>query len=223
MRLQWVGPVGLRVLFLVASCVAPLSGQPRPVESTPARAEIEIRTAASAFPPQVTVRSVLSEAPFEALVQGGFPARLHVRAELWSTGRWFDDVSSRAEWDIIVRYDVVDRVYEVARFAGDRVTPLGSYARFPEARAAQELPFTPSLQPLRRGRTGYVLVQAELQVLDVSDLDELERWVTGEAAPALKGRRSPAGALSRGVRTLASRILGGEIRRLEARSPLLTF
>jgi hypothetical protein len=59
--------------------------------------------------------------------------------------------------------------------------------------------------------------------LEVSDLDELERWLKGEANPAVRGKRSPASALTRGLRTLASRILGGEVRRLEARTGVLQF
>jgi hypothetical protein len=75
----------------------------------------------------------------------------------------------------------------------------------------------------RRGQKGYVLVQAELQTLEVSDLDEVARWLRGEAQPAVRGKRSPASALTRGVRTLASRILGGEVRQLEARSGTMVF
>ena len=91
------------------------------------------------------------------------------------------------------------------------------------ARAASELPYLPALPTPRRGQKGYVLVQAELQTLEVSDLDEVERWLRGEARPAARGQRNPAGALTKGVRTLASRILGGEVRRLEARSQTVTF
>ena len=196
---------------------------PRTPQPAKDRAEIEFRRMGSPFPPAIAVRGVLTEAPFDDLVRNGFPARLHVRAETWSMGRWFDDVAGRAEWDVVLRYDVVDRLYEVVRVTGDRLTPLGSYLRFTDARAAMELPFQPALPVLRTGRKGYVLVQADLQVLEVSDLDELERWIRGEAGPAVRGERNPAGAVTRGLRTLASRILGGEVRRLEAKTPAITF
>ncbi len=183
--------------------------------------EIDIRVGPGAFPPLVAVRNVLAEQPFDTLLKSGFPARLTIRAETWSIGRWFDDQQSSAEWSVIVRYNVVDRAYEVARVVGSRVTPLGSYVRFADARAASELAFQPSLPPPPRGRKSYVLVQAELQTLDVSDLDELERWLKGEARPLVRGRRNPGTVLTRGLRSLASRILGGEVRRLEARSPAM--
>jgi hypothetical protein len=187
------------------------------------RPEIDIRVAPGAYPPQVSVRNVLAEKPFDELLKSGFPARLTVRAETWSIGRWFDEQQSRAEWSVIVRYDIVDRAYEVARVVGDKLTPLGSYVRFADARAASELAFQPALPPPPKGRKSYVLVQAELQTLEVSDLDELERWLSGEGRPLVKGRRNPGTALTRGLRSLASRILGGEVRRLEARSLAMDF
>lgn len=205
----------LALLLVMSSSVAAWAQSGRP--------EIDIRMSSTMFPPVIAVRGVLSERPFDELLRSGFPARLHVRAELWSEGRWFDDVNGRAEWDIIVRYDVIDRSYEVARRTGEGITPLGSYARFADARAAMELAYAPPLPSPPRGKKTYVLVQAELQTLQVSDLDELERWLRGEAGPAVQGKRSPASALTRGIRTLASRLLGGEVRRLEARSPSMVF
>lgn len=203
----------LALLLLVSSTVARAQGRP----------EVDIRVGPGAYPPQVAVRNVLAEKPFDEMLKNGFPARLTVRAETWSIGRWFDEQQHRAEWSVIVRYDIIDRAYEVARVVGDKVTPLGSYLRFADARAASELAYQPSLPVPPRGRKSYVLVQAELQTLDVSDLDEVERWLSGEGRPLVRGRRNPGTALTRGLRSLASRILGGEVRRLEARSPAMDF
>jgi hypothetical protein len=205
----------LLALLLLSGSSASARAQTRP--------EIDIRMPAASYPPLVAVRGVLTERAFDELLRSGFPTRLHVRAEVWTVGRWFDEIRGRAEWDVIVQYNVVERSYEVARLVGDRVMPLGSYVRFADARAASELPYLPALPTPRRGQKGYVLVQVELQTLDVSDLDEVARWLRGEARPAASGKRNPAGALTKGVRTLASRILGGEVRRLEARSPTVTF
>ena len=207
----------------VAWAQAPVQTQTQPPTPASARPEIDIRVTAQSYPPLVAVRNVLLEREFDELLRNGFPARLHVRAELWTVGRYFDDIRGRAEWDVIVQYNVLEKSYDVARLVGDRVTPLGSYLRFADARAASELPFLPVLPTPRRGQKGYVLVQAELQTLEVSDLDEVARWLRGEAQPAVRGKRSPASALTRGVRTLASRILGGEVRQLEARSGTMVF
>jgi hypothetical protein len=200
-----------------------LLGSSRRVAHAQGQPEIDIRVAPGAFPPQVAVRNVLAEKPFDELLRSGFPARLSLRAELWSIGRWFDEVQSRAEWSVIVQYSVIDRTYDVARLVGDRLASLGSYVRFADARAAAELSYQPTLPSPPRGRKSYVLVQAELQTLNVSDLDELERWLQGEARPLVRGQRNPGTALTRGLRSLVSRVLGGEVRRLEARSPAMDY
>lgn len=187
------------------------------------RPKIDISMSRQSYPPAVAVRGVMTDKPFNELLKSGFPARLHVRAELWTEGSWVDDLKGRAEWDVVVHYDVIDQSYEVARRAGSAVTSLGSYRQFADARAAMELAYSPGLPTPPKGKKSYVLVQAELQTLQVSDLDELEHWLRGEATPAVKGKRSPASALMLGARTLASRLLGGEVRRLEARSQRITF
>ncbi len=212
--LRLLQSIAIALLLVVSSSAVAVA------QSSP---EIDIRVTPQSFPPLVAVRNVLEERQFDELLRNGFPARLHIRAEIWTVGRYFDDVRGRAEWDVILQYNVVEKSYEVARVVGDRVMSLGSYLRFADARAASELAYLPALPTPKRGQKGYVLVQAELQTLEVTDLDEVERWLRGEARPAVKGKRSPASALTRGVRTLASRILGGEVRQLEARSPTMTF
>lgn len=210
----------LRRLCLTVLLLLVGSGRLARAQDTPA---IDIRMTAQSYPPLVAVRNALTDREHDELLKNGFPVRMHLRAEIWTVGRYFDDIRGRAEWDVIVQYNVVERSYEVARLVGDRVMPLGSYVRFADARAASELAYLPALPTPRRGQKGYVLVQADIQALDVSDLDEVDRWLRGEGAPAVRGKRSPASAITRGVRTLASRILGAETRRLEARTPTMVF
>ncbi len=205
---------------IVLACSALVGARPLAAQSPP---RIDITPAASPTAPTVAIRSVLGAKPFDELLRNGFPARLHVRAELWTLGRWFDDVFSRDEWDVFVRYDLIDRTYEVARITEDRITPLGSYATFADARAASELPYTPDLAVPRRGRRGYIVVQVDVQTVEMGDLDEVQRWLRGEVRPAVRGKRSPGNALGSGMRTLVTRLLGGEVRRLEARSPTIVF
>jgi len=63
----------------------------------------------------------------------------------------------------------------------------------------------------------------DVETLDISDLTEMQRWLQGEARPAVQGRRNPGTALTRGLRTLVTRLLGGEVRHLERRSAVLQF
>ncbi len=184
---------------------------------------VDITPSSASAAPTVAVRSVLNERPFDELLRNGFPARLHVRAELWTLGRWFDQMFAREEWDVIVRYDLIDRTYDVARYTRDRVTSLGSYSTFADARAASELTYSPQLRVPSRGRRGYIAVQVDVLTMEMSDLDELQRWLRGEAQPAVQGKRSPGSALGTGMRTLVTRLLGGEVRHLESRSQTIVF
>ena len=183
---------------------------------------IELRVPANGTPASVAVRDALSEKPFDELLRTGFPTRLHFRVELWTAGRWVNDLRDRTEWDVIVQYDVIERNYDVLRSMRGALTSLGSYARFSDARAATELPYTPVLS-VPSGQRGYLVVRVDVQTLDVTDLAEMQRWLEGEARPAVQGRRNPGTALANGLRTLATRLLGGEVRRLEVRSPMLQF
>jgi hypothetical protein len=171
----------------------------------------------------VAIRDVLGAKPFEELLRNGFPTRLHVRAELWTSGRWFDELFARDEWDLTVSYDLIERTFDVARRTADRLTSLGSYSNFSDARAASELGFVPTLQMPSRGRRGYIAVQVDVQTVSISDIDEMRRWLRGEVQPAVQGKRNPGSALGSGLRTLVTRMLGGEVRHLEQRTPTIIF
>ncbi len=194
--------------------------------AAPLRAQapkIEIAVVANSTSPLVAVRGVLEEKPFDELLRSGFPVHLHFRAELWMTGRWFDDVVDHDEWDVVINYDVLEHTYQVARRTSTLSVVLGNYKSFADARAATEVAFAPSLTPRVKGRQGYVAVQIDVGTLELNDLAELQRWLSGEAAPAVRGRRNPGTALTKGLRTLVTRILGGEVRHLEARSGVIEF
>jgi hypothetical protein len=184
---------------------------------------IELRMPTSSAPVAVAARGVLSERAFDELLRSGFPTRLHFRTELWTVGQWFDQLIDRHEWDLIVRYDVIERTYEVVRVTADRIVSLGIFNRFADARTATELAFAPPLASPTSQRKNYFNVQVEVQTIELKDLDEVQRWLRGEARPAVQGRRNPGTALTRGVRTLISRILGGQVRHLEQRSPVFDY
>ncbi len=181
------------------------------------RIELELPTATSGM--TVRLRNAIEGGRFEELLRNGFDVRVHMRAELWKIGRFFNDEVARQEWDVIVHYDQFDQTFDVARIDGnDNVTPLGTYRRLQDAKAALALPHSPPIGRPRPGSRHYYSVQAEIETLDLKDLDEVTRWLRGELAPAVQGRKNPGTALGRGLRTLAARLMGGEVRRLEART-----
>jgi hypothetical protein len=181
---------------------------------------IEIQLPTASVPMTVRLRNAVDGGRFEELLRNGFDVRVHLRAELWKSGRFFNDVVSQAEWDLILHFDQFDQTFDVARVddAG-KVAPLGTYRRLVDAKAALALPHAPAVARPLPGLRHYYSVQADIETLDLRDLDEVSRWLRGELAPAVQGRKNPGTALTRGVRTLVSRVMGGEVRRLEARSP----
>lgn len=184
---------------------------------------IDLRPPVNGGALSVSVRDVLTETSFDELLRNGFPTSMHFVVEAWTVGRWFDVEVGRVEWDVIVRYDLVDRSYYVDRRTLGAITPLGNYSRFADAKAASELSFQPSIASPAVGKDGYFSVRVDVQTLDISDLAEMQRWLRGEARPAVRGRRNPGTALTRGVRTLMSRVLGGEVRHLETRSAVVRY
>jgi hypothetical protein len=125
------------IAFLLLLLAAPLAAQrdARLGISLPADAELTRRA------PTVSAQNVLRDRRLEELLHSGFPARLHFKVELWSADGVFDALKSQAEWDVIVRYNPLERRYSAARVVQEHVAPLGSYASFDSVQAAVALPY----------------------------------------------------------------------------------
>ncbi|MDQ6925114.1 MAG: hypothetical protein M3154_02635 [Candidatus Eremiobacteraeota bacterium] len=208
-----------RRLLLAATSVALLGGAPIRLAAQRAGAEIRLPTQASlaAEGPLVRVVHVLDDREIRDLLGHSFPVRVHYRVELWTTGRFFNDLQGTREWDVVLRLDPLAKVYEVARLVGDQITFLGRFPDLDDAAAAAERPFRVPMTS-QRGKRAYYNVVIDVETLSLSDLDEVERWLRGELRPAVRGRRSPGTALGNGLKVLAERVLGGETRHYEVRS-----
>lgn len=169
-------------------------------------------------PPSVRSSALITDGAMLDLIRNGFPARLHYRLERWSTGGWFDDIAATAEWDVVVRYDALSRLFQVYRVVRRNTVSLGTYPDIAGADAAFGAPFPAPISPPRRGRRSYYTLVLDIETLSLTELDEVERWLRGELKPAVRGKKNPGTAVSRGVRTVMVRLLGGEKRRYEARS-----
>ncbi len=173
--------------------------------------------------PSVRVVGVLADKDVRELLHAGFPARLHFRTELWQARRGFDRLLRTVEWDVVVRFDAFEGNYEMVRVVRDTIVPFAAaapgtrYRTINEVTTQIELPFRVGIVAVPATRQYYHVV-LELEMLSVSDLDELRRWVSGDLSSAVRGQRNPGTALSRGARTLLSRLLGGERRTLEGNS-----
>ena len=175
-------------------------------------------SALSSEGPSVRSSFLVTDGATHDLLRNGFPARLHYTMERWNTRGWFDDVAATAEWDVIVRYDALGKVFQVYRVANRRTVTLGSFATIAEADAALGAPFIAPIRPPRKGSRGYYTLVLDIEALSLTELDEVERWLRGDLKPAVRGQKNAGTALGRGVRTVFVRLLGGERRRYETRS-----
>lgn len=181
-------------------------------------ARLEVSVPAVAQPPQVRAIGVLGDKDMRDLLVNGFPARLHYRVELWSVGGWFNDLEGSTEWDIVVQFDAFSKSYRARRVINGQSTMLGTFDDLASVSAALASAYRAPVQPpIRRGRY-YYSVGLDVETLSMSDLDEVERWLRGELRPAVRGQRNPGTALTRGLRTLFVRLLGGEKRRYDVQS-----
>lgn len=169
--------------------------------------------------PIVRARDMLVGARMRELLAAGFPARFHFRVELWSQGRWFNDVERRTEYEVLARYIAVENLYEVVQIVNDRPFSLGKFTRVEDAEAAIARPTRVPIAGVTTDKKQYYQVSLLVEVLSVSDIDEVDRWLRGELEPAINGQRNPGTAMTRGFRTLAARLLGGEKREYDARTP----
>ncbi len=169
-------------------------------------------------PPSVRSAALISDGAMRNLLVNGFPARLHYRLERWATGGFFDDIKAVGEWDVVVKYDALNKEYHIFRAVSNRAVELGKTPTIGEAEEIVGAPFRAPITPAKKGQRTYYNVVLDIETLSLTELDEVEQWLRGELKPAVRGKKNPGTAVSRGVRTLMVRLLGGEKRHYESRS-----
>jgi hypothetical protein len=178
-------------------------------------------TALASAPPTVRTIGVLDAGRTPELVRNGFPARLHYKVERWSAGTFVNDVKATSEWEVIAEYDALAKTYRLVRATPQAAVVVGDYATLPEADAVLADAAPVPIAPPRHGDKSYYALTLTVEAMSLSDLDEVRRWLRGELRPAVSGRRNPGTAVTRGVRTLFVRLLGGE--RVEYRATTGVF
>ena len=176
------------------------------------------RNAFATEAPAVRSQSLITDGSTVDLLRNGFPARLHYRIERWSTGGWFDDISAESEWNVVVRYDPMSKLFQVYRVVSKQTILVGSYSTIQEADAAVGAAFHAPVSPPKKGKRSYYTLTLDIESLSLTELDEVERWLRGELKPAVRGKKNPGTAVGRGVKSVMVRLLGGEKRRYETRT-----
>ena len=170
-----------------------------------------------------TISGILTEGHRKELLNSGFPIAIQARLELWRQGRFgVFGLESDFEWDIIIEYSPASKQYHLRRIVDNRPTDLGEVSSIEAAEELLRQPFSPPLSPQREGGRYFYLFSAEVSALSLSDLEAWQRWIKGEAQPAVRGKRNPGTALQRGLGSLLSRLLGGDTQSYERRSSVFT-
>lgn len=162
---------------------------------------------------RVALGDLLDDGGLRRAIHQGLPLRISVQAELWQD-RFFDSQRGEAEWRASVVYDPVARNYGVEAQGSPRVTVVS----LDEAAGILRQRFDLPLIPVQEG-SFYYLVEVEMETLSLSDLEELQRWLRGDLAPAVGGDEDVGGAVGSGVRRLFVRALGLPARRIRLRTP----
>ncbi len=167
--------------------------------------------------PRVRSTGLLADGRFVGLMRSGFPLRLHYRLELWRVrSSWFDQFVREASWDAVARNDPLADDFVLIRQGG----AVTRYATAEELSAALDIPYTVTLRPAGSpGGRYYFVARLEVTTLNDTDLQELQRWLSGDVGPAVSGEGNLGQALARGAQRVLVRLAGLPRQRLEARSP----
>jgi hypothetical protein len=183
--------------------------------------ELRVDTASGAL--SIRLGAFLQSPGLENALQSGLPLRVQITVELWRD-RFFDSQQGQSEWRASVLYEPLGRSYEVrtATAAGGRELDSRSVSSLSAARLELQRSLSVPLRPESEG-TYYYTAVLEVETLSLSDIEELQRWLQGELAPAVSGDGDVGSAMGRGVRRLMIRMLGLPTRRFSERTRPFPF
>jgi hypothetical protein len=207
----------------LAAIVAAGAAAARPLRAQEGRPALSLELPADSLlarhGPLVRATNMLAGDRIRELLNAGFPARFQFRVELWSEGRFFDTFEKAGEYTLLVRYLPAERLYEVTHVQDDRAFSLGRFAAVADAERAIGRAMAAPVSARAIPRRQYYQATLTVEVLSEKDIDEVARWLKGDIEPGITGKANPASAVTRGVRALATRLLGGEKAEYEATTP----
>lgn len=177
---------------------------------------VAVGGAAAAWRPVVRVEGMLEDAALREALVSGLPLRFRFRLELWEKAL-LDRLVGTHRVNLAVIQDPLDGEFTVTTGRVEH-----RYGSLREVEGAVEAAFAATLRPPRAGARYYYLAVLDVETLSMSDLEELQRWLRGEARPAVEGRGSVGRAVESGLRRAFVRVIRLPTRKYEARSPTFT-
>ncbi len=193
------------VLVWVALAAAPARAQERPLTLT-------VAGAAGQWRPVVRMDGVLRDHALADALRSGLPLRFHFRVELWRRGGGVDRLVTARENARAMLRSPLNEGYTL-----DDGRTQRAFATVAECEQALERAFQPPIRPPGRGRYYYIAMM-NVETLSMSDLEELRRWLRGEARPAVTGGKPVGQAVETGLRRFFVRLLGIPTRRYDVRT-----
>jgi hypothetical protein len=161
---------------------------------------------------------LMPESRWLLALRSGLPVRLHYRVEVWrSRDGWFDNFYRQIEWDVVVRHEPLLDQYTLLTLVGARRQER-RYATLDALGAALAFAYQINVRPEEQGSYYYAGL-LQVSTLSDSDLDELERFLSGGLGQSDRGDEGFGDALGRGTTRFLLRLAGLPSLRLEARSP----
>ena len=178
----------------------------------PARLHVQPGTGTA----RLELGNLLSHRPLLEAIHSGLPLRIRIVVQLWREGL-FHSQEGQHHWRASVIFDPLTQRYraQLLEAPGEEVV----VNTLEEVQALLGRSLDVPLRPRRSGRH-YYLADVEMETLSLSDLEELQRWLQGDLAPAVAGEERVGSALARGVRRLLVRMLGLPAKRFQVRSPV---
>ncbi len=212
------GPLAAILLSAALAAAASAQEVSEPVPAVNPSLSLTLFPDSGRAPDSVVVQAVrlLQDGVFDGALRNGFPVRFHFTLELWRGALLFDRLDRNAEWDAVVRLDPLTGEYDLIRSGGtvEHFTTMAAASRALATRFKVDL-----LPPRGAGARYYYVASLDISSLSLTELEEVERWLTGDVGPAIKSRGNIADALANGARRLLIRFSGLPRRRLERRSP----
>ena len=199
--MAWVLAV---LCLLLPSGVAAQDGDPLYLSVDPETGQLDIR-----------IGNLFADEGLDEALHSGLPLRIRIVADLWKDRTFFDSHKGQGEWRASVLFDPLEGRYRIA--TGDEGSVETAADSLPEVRQVLQSRFSMSLRPLESGNF-YYLGKVEVETLSLSDLEELQRWLRGDLAPAVAGDEEIGSAMGRGVGRAFVRILGLQARRYKVRT-----
>ena len=165
----------------------------------------------------VQVQDLLRDPRWSTALDQSFPIRLTFRLEIWrSREGWIDDFQRATEWSTVIQREPLEDQYHVTRILLSGAEEF----RF----ATQELldhwiSATNKVDALPQGTgTFYYTVTVRITALSDDDMEELERFLSGQTGAPPRERSS----IGRSLRRFLLRMAGLPWEELEAKSGKFT-